>query len=234
MLVVDGVIDADTQPRRHHSVGGGDVHCGIACVGLGFQLVKQQGDVGLHTGVALNKRLRFHALHRHGVQRGQRMVFRQQNQQLILADGQPHRHGAAAADQTKIRAVIQQHFRQFTACAVDDFHRHTGVARAEGRRHTGDPLIIAVVRRANDNRAAVCAAHLGRGLLQPFLCKQQLPHSGQKLAALLGGLHAAFCTVQQRKAQFFFQRCHTAADAGNGDIHLIRRRTQTAAVDCLQ
>ena len=110
---------------------------------------------------------------------------------------------------------------------------HAGVPSAERRHHPGDPLIVAVIRRTDDNGAAVCAAYLGCGLFQPLLRKQQLTHRRQQLAAFRGGLHAAFGAVQQRKAQLLFQRCHAAADAGDRKPHLLRRRTQAAAVDCL-
>ena len=81
--------------------------------------------------------------------------------------------------------------------------------------------------------SAVCAAYLGCGLFQPLLRKQQLTHRRQQLATFRGGLHAAFGAVQQGKAQLLFQRCHAAADAGDRKPHLLRRRTQAAAVDCL-
>ena len=213
MLVVDGVVDADAQSRRYHGVGCRDVHSGIARVRLGLELIEQQRDIRLHAGVAFDEGLGFHALHRDGVHTGQRVAFGHQHQQLILADGQPDRQAVAAADKAEIRAVVLDHLGQLAAGAVDNAHRHAGVPGAERRRHPGDPLIIAVIRRADDDGAAVCAAHLGGCLLQTLLRKEQIAHSWQQLAAFLGGLHTAFCAVQQRKSKFFFQRCHAAADA---------------------
>ena len=233
VLVVDGVVYADAQARRHHGIGRRDVHRGIARVGAGLQLVKNQGDVGLHARVAVDERLGLQAFHREGLAVRQRVVFGQQDHQLVLADGQPDRQRVTVADEAEIRAVVQQHLGQLAAGAVDDLDDHAGVPCAERRHHPGDPLIVAVIRRTDDNGAAVCAAHLGCGLFQPLLRKQQLTHRRQQLAAFRGGLHAAFGAVQQRKSQLLFQRCHAAADTGDRKTHLLRRRTQAAAVDCL-
>ena len=58
---------------------------------------------------------------------------------------------------------------------------------------------MVVINPADDveARAAIRAAHLGRDLLQTLLRKEQLTHGRQQLAALLGGLHAAFGAVEQ-------------------------------------
>ena len=125
------------------------------------------------------------------------MALGQQNHQLILSDGQPDRQIITVADQAEVGAVIEQHLGQLAAGAVHDLDDHTGMPGAEGRHHLGDPLIIAVVCRADNDRAAIRAAHLGRDLLQTLLRKEQLTHGRQQLATLFGGLHTAFGAVEQ-------------------------------------
>ena len=58
-------------------------------------------------------------------------------------------------------------------------------------------ILLKAIDRGSLRAAAIRAAYLGRDLLQTLLRKEQLTHGRQQLAALLGGLHAAFGAVEQ-------------------------------------